>query len=269
MKNLFKMGGSLDKRTDMIMTIAGALLLLLTWYALTATGTIIPPKILPSPFKVFSSFGVLVTKHQLFSNIFYTVKLNLLGYIYALIIAVPLGFLIGLFPLPHAMFQKYVEAIRYLPIPCISGIFIATLGLGFTMKASFLAFGLLIYVLPVIVLRISELQNPSNDKDFVYLQTIKTLGATNWQKFREVYWPYVMGKVFNDIINLTAISYTYVVIAEVLNKEGGIGASIATLTRQSLIAEVYGLLFVIILIGILQDYLLKKLDELLFPYKYN
>jgi len=263
------MGGSLDKRTVTILTVAGAFLLLLVWYGLTASGNIIPPKILPNPIKVFLSFGTLITEHQLFFNIFYTVRLNLLGYVYALAIAFPLGFLIGLFPLPHALFQKYVEAVRYLPIPCISGIFIATLGLGFTMKASFLAFGLLIYVLPVVVLRISELQNPSNDKDFVYLQTIKTLGASNWQKFKEVYFPYVMEKVFNDIINLTAISYTYVVIAEVLNKEGGIGATIATLTRQSLIAEVYALLFVIILIGILQDFLLKTFDKLLFPYKYN
>jgi NitT/TauT family transport system permease protein len=268
MKNLFKLGGSLDKKATVALTVTGAVLLLSVWYGLTATGAV-PQKILPNPMKVFTSYGRLAMQHELFSNIFYTVKLNLLGYVYALIVAIPVGFLIGLFPLPNAMFQKYVEAVRYLPIPCISGLFIASLGLGFTMKASFLAFGLLIYVLPVIVLRISELQNPNNDKDFVYLQTIKTLGASNWQKFKEVYWPYVMGKVFNDIINLTAISYTYVVIAEVLNKEGGIGASIATLTRQSLIAEVYALLFVIILIGILQDFLLKRLDKLLFPYKYN
>lgn len=157
----------------------------------------------------------------------------------------------------------------YLPIPAVSGIFIAAIGIGFDMKASFLAFGIIIYILPVVVQRVSELQNPANDKDYVYLQTISTLGATNWQKFRYVYFPYVMQRVSTDVINLTAISYTYIVIAETLNKEGGIGALINIMSRQSRTAEVYALLFLIIAIGILQDVLLKKLDVVLFPSKYN
>ena len=152
---------------------------------------------------------------------------------------------------------------------CLSGIFIAAIGIGFEMKASFLAFGIIIYILPVVVQRVSELQNPANDKDYVYLQTISTLGATNWQKFRYVYFPYVMQRVSTDVINLTAISYTYIVIAETLNKEGGIGALINIMSRQSRTAEVYALLFLIIAIGILQDVLLKKLDVVLFPSKYN
>lgn len=151
----------------------------------------------------------------------------------------------------------------------ISGIFIAAIGIGFEMKASFLAFGIIIYILPVVVQRVSELQNPANDKDYVYLQTISTLGATNWQKFRYVYFPYVMQRVSTDVINLTAISYTYIVIAETLNKEGGIGALINIMSRQSRTAEVYALLFLIIAIGIFQDVLLKKLDVILFPSKYN
>lgn len=151
----------------------------------------------------------------------------------------------------------------------MSGIFIAAIGIGFDMKASFLAFGIIIYILPVVVQRVSELQNPANDKDYVYLQTISTLGATNWQKFRYVYFPYVMQRVSTDVINLTAISYTYIVIAETLNKEGGIGALINIMSRQSRTAEVYALLFLIIAIGILQDVLLKKLDVVLFPSKYN
>lgn len=137
------------------------------------------------------------------------------------------------------------------------------------MKASFWLFGIIIYILPVVVQRVSELQNPANDKDYVYLQTISTLGATNWQKFRYVYFPYVMQRVSTDVINLTAISYTYIVIAETLNKEGGIGALINIMSRQSRTAEVYALLFLIIAIGILQDVLLKKLDVVLFPSKYN
>lgn len=263
------MGGEISKRTEIIVGIIGFVVLMCLWYLITLNGSIVPSKILPNPVDVVQSYPSLISDSDLFGNMWYTIKLNLLGYFYALIIAIPLGFLIGLFPLTKALFNKYIDALRYLPLPAISGIFIAMLGLGFDMKASFLAFGILIYILPVIVQRINELQNPANDKDYVYIQTIKTLGATGWQKFRYVYWPYVTQKISTDIINLTAISYTYIVIAEVLNKDGGIGALINTMSRQSRTAEMYALLFLIIFIGVCQDIILRKADTILFPSKYN
>lgn len=270
MKNeLLKMGGEISKRTEIIVGIVGFVVLMCLWYLITLNGSIVPSKILPNPVDVIQSYPSLISDSDLFGNMWYTIKLNLLGYFYALIIAIPLGFLIGLFPLTKALFNKYIDALRYLPLPAISGIFIAMLGLGFDMKASFLSFGILIYILPVIVQRINELQNPANDKDYVYIQTIKTLGATGWQKFRYVYWPYVTQKISTDIINLTAISYTYIVIAEVLNKDGGIGALINTMSRQSRTAEMYALLFLIIFIGVCQDIILRKADTILFPSKYN
>ena len=253
----------------MIVSILGAIILLCIWQLLTYSGNIIPHKILPTPLSVLVGFKKLFFEENIIAAIFYSVKLNLLGYVYALIIAIPAGFLIGIYPLPKSLFQKYVDSIRYLPIPTISGIFITIFGLGFGMKASFLAFGILIYILPFVVQKVNDLQNPKNDKDYVYLQTIKTLGANNLQKFTKVYFPYVMGRVSTDIINITAVTWTYIVICELLNKEGGIGAMIYTLNRQSLIPEMYGALFIIILIGITQDFLLKKLDKICFPYKYS
>lgn len=267
--DLFKMGGTITRRQSMATGIIGAIVLLLLWYLVTMSGQIIRPQILPNPVNVLKAYPDLVSNSALFTNTWYTIKLNLMGYFYALIIAIPLGLFVGLFPVTKALFSRYFDALRYLPIPAVSGIFIAAIGIGFDMKASFLAFGIIIYILPVVVQRISELQNPANDKDYVYLQTISTLGATNWQKFRYVYFPYVMQRVSTDVINLTAISYTYIVIAETLNKEGGIGALINIMSRQSRTAEVYALLFLIIAIGILQDVLLRKLDVVLFPSKYN
>jgi NitT/TauT family transport system permease protein len=267
MKDLIEFGGKISKKKEIASGLIGAIVLIILWQLITTiNGGIISPKILPSPVNVLKSIPDLV-EIGLFKEMWYTISLNLTGYVYAIIIAIPAGFLIGIYPLPRALFRKYIEAIRYLPLPATSGIFIAALGLGFDMKASFLAFGILIYILPVVTQRVLELQDPTNEKDNIYIQTGKTIGMTNWQQFRYIYWPYVMGKVYSDIRSLVAISYTYVTIAESLNKEGGIGAMISTLGRQSRTPEIYALLFIIILIGICQDYGCKKLEPVLFPYK--
>lgn len=257
------------KKTSTIISLIGLVVLLAIWYFLTLTGEIIPNKILPNPVKVLLSYGELYSDYELLPNTWYSIKLNIYGYVTAIILALPIGFIIGMFPIARSLFSQYIDAFRFLPLTAITGIFIAWFGIGFDMKVYFLSFGILIYLLPVIVQRINELQNPSNNKDYVYLQTITTLGATNWQKFRHVYFPYVTEKISEDIRVLTAISWTYIIVTELLNKEGGIGGMIYTLGRQSRTPEVFALLFLIILIGFMQDKLFKLLDQLLFPSKYN
>ena len=264
-KRVFKFGGTLTQTESLIIGLIGAALLLYGWYAVTVSGRI-SGRILPNPVDVWHAFPMLYNDHHLMHNIWYTVSLNLTGYVIALSIAIPLGYLIGIFPIMDALFKKYFEALRYLPLPTVSGIFIAIFGLGFGMKSKFLAFGIFIFMLPSILQKITDLQNPTNEKDYTYIESARTLGLSNWQTFRYVYWPYVIDKVYQDIRSLVAISYTYVVIAECFNKEGGIGAAISTFTRQSRTPEVYALLFVIVLIGIAQDKIFRIMDPIIFPY---
>lgn len=266
MKELLKFGGTISAKKSLITGLVGGLVLLLLWYIVTKA-EIISPKILPNPVDVLLSIPTLISENNLFGNIGYTVGLNLAGYIIALVIAIPMGFIIGIYPLPRAMFQRPFEAIRFLPLPAVSGIMVAIFGIGFEMKASFLALGILIYILPVVTQRVLELQDVNNPKDNVYLQTAKTIGMSKMQTFRHIYIPFVMSRVYSDIRSLVAISYTYVTIAETINKEGGIGALISTMTRQSQISSVYALLVIIILIGILQDYIFKFFEPIIFKYK--
>lgn len=258
-------GGTLTPKDNRIMGAVGAVVLFLLWLLITSC-EVISAGILPSPFQVVGVVPELFAEYNLFSNILYTIQLNIAGYLIALIFAIPLGFLIGIYPLPKALFRKYFEGLRYLPLPTVSGIFISMFGLAFSMKVSFLAFGIFIFALPSVIGKVVDLQDPSNVKDNVYIQTAKTIGMTSWQMFRYVYVPYVMEKVYDDVRSLVAISYTYVVIAESLNKVGGIGAMIGTFTRQSRIPEIYALLFIIVTIGILQDYIFKYFKPVLFPH---
>jgi len=171
-----------------------------------------------------------------------------------------LGFIIGLFPLFRSLLAKYIDAIRFVPLAAVTGIFIAWFGIYTNMKVQFLAFGITVFLLPVVVQRIDEVEE-------TYLQTAYTLGATSWQTIWSVYWPYVTSKLIDDIRVLTAISWTYIIVAEMVNKEKGIGAMIHIAQRQSRLDKVFALLILIIIIGILQDRLFVFIDRKLFPHK--
>ncbi len=217
--------------------------------------------LLPSPIKVLKSFPDLNKEDDVIGNTFYSIKLNFLGYLVAILISIPVGFLLGLIPLVRGLFSRIFDSYRFIPLTAVTGIFIMWLGLGSEMKVSFLAFGIIVYLIPVVVQRIDEVHK-------VYLNTVFTLGATPWQTIRTVYMPYVFSRIIDDIRVLTAISWTYITIAEMLNKGGGIGELIWTAKRQSRIDKAFAILLIIVVIGLLQDKLFQWLDKLLFPHKY-
>jgi NitT/TauT family transport system permease protein len=309
MNDLFKLRGSLTSRQNIILTIAGVLLLLGFWAILAqmkskvrvtqidkenleiadrtyydsdsmivADDLILIAKpneelaklglfkkrvypMLPSPMAVLASFKELHYEDALIINSFQSIRLNFLGYLVAIGISIPFGFALGLIPLFRGLFSKIVDSFRFIPLTAVTGIFIIWLGMENQMKVSFLAFGIIVYLIPVVVQRINEVEE-------VYLKTVFTLGATNWQTIRSVYFPAVISKLSDDIRVLTAISWTYITIAEMLNRNGGIGDLIWIARRQSRIDKAFAVLIVIVLIGILQDRIFLWLDRIFFSYKY-
>ncbi len=218
--------------------------------------------LLPPPLKVVKSFPDLINNDALFQNTFRSIWLNVQGYFWSVIISIMLGFVIGLLPLFRGLFSKQVDALRYLPLTALTGMFIIWFGIEDQMKIAFLAFGIIVYLLPVVVQRIDEVGD-------VYLKTVFTLGATDWQTIRTVYIPSVMSRLVDDIRVLTAISWTYIIIAELLNRQGGIGSLIYIKARQGQTEKVFAILIVIIIIGFLQDRIFVFFDKRMFPYKFS
>lgn len=216
---------------------------------------------LPSPLDVLNVIPEMFRSDNLLPNILKSVKLNVLGYIIAILVSLIIGFVIGLIPLLRGLFSQLIGSGRFIPLTAVTGIFILWLGIDSEMKITFLAFGIIVYLIPVVIQRIDEVEN-------VYLQTVFTLGANAWQTFQKVYYPFVMSKLIDDIRVLTAISWTYITIAEMLNKSGGIGQVIWEAKRQSRIDKAFAVLLIIIFIGIVQDKLFVILDKLIFPHKH-
>jgi NitT/TauT family transport system permease protein len=259
---LFDLRGSLSTHKSLLIEIIGAFAFIAICLIITETGWV-PQTILPSPINVLTSLRDLYYEDDLINNIAFSIELNVLGYIEAVAIALPIGFLIGLFPLFRSLSARLISSLRYLPLPAGMGLFILWFGIGKNMKVQFLAFGILVYLLPVVLQRIDEVQD-------VYLQTIKTLGASKWQTIRHVFIPDCLSRISDDIRVLVAISWTYIIIAEVVNKqEGGIGALAATSARQSRVDKVFAILVIIVLIGFIQDKFFVTLDRYLFPFKHK
>ena len=261
---LFELRKKLSTKQALPLQLGGLALFFGVWVFFTnGDSPIIKPGILPSPFKVINSYGELYNDKFLIKKMFRSIGLNLAGYIEALLLAIPIGFLIGLIPLFRGAFERYANALRFVPLTALTGLFIIWFGIGTGMKVHFLAFGIMIYLLPVVIQRIDEVKD-------VYLKTVYTLGANSWQTITTVYIPSVMSRVFDDIRVLTAISWTYIIVAEGITSEEGLGSMIFNLGKRRGRADiVFAVVLLIVLIGVVQDKLFVAIDKGLFPHKYQ
>ncbi len=217
--------------------------------------------LLPRPDKTLMAFKPLFREDKLVGNTLHSAWLNIQGYFWAILISIPIGMLLSLFPIFSSMFSGQIDALRYLPLSALTGLFIIWFGLGDSMKIAFLAVGIIVYLIPVVMQRIHGV-------DDTLVQTGDTLGASPWQKIKKVFFPASVSNLMDDIRVLTAISWTYIIIAELLNKQRGIGSLIYTKARLGQTDRVFAILIVITLIGLFQDQFFKLIDRIINPHKY-
>lgn len=261
MTELLELRGNPSPKKRLLLVFIGGVLIFGCWWVVSFFG-IVPTSILPSPWRVITSFKELHFEDALVRNAFFSLKINAIAYVEATAFALPLGFLIGLTPLCGGMFERYIAVARYLPLTAAIGIFIAWFGIGDNMKVQFLAFGIFVYLLPTVAQRVAEVEQ-------IYVDTVRTVGATRWQTVRSVFIPAVVSRVFTDIKNLVPLSWTYVVVTETINSSaGGMGALSYIAGRQSRVDKAFAVLVAIMLIGFLQDKILEVVDRALFKHKY-
>ncbi len=259
-KRSFAFRADYTKRERLVREVMGAVIFVLGWQLMTISGWV-PESVLPSPVQVFTSYPVLYNDFHLLGNLWYSVYINLLSYAEAIAISIPLGFMIGLFALPRVMTERYITVLRYLPLPAATGLYMAWFGIGSLFKIEFLTTAIAVYLVTAVIVRIDKL-------DRVYEDTARTCGASRWQIIRTVYIPGVLTALWDDIIVLLPISWTYILVVEVINMgDGGIGVVAASASRQSRIAHVYAVLFLIMVVGFIQDKIATWLGKVLMPHR--
>jgi NitT/TauT family transport system permease protein len=261
--SFFELRGSLSKSTKIQIGVVGLVAIVVLWWLLVQL-RMVNPKIIPSPLAIVAAVPELIGRDQMLRNLGLTIFMNAASWIEGGLIALPIGFVIGLFPVFNALFGGYIQATRYIPLTATIVLFMAAFGIYMMMKIQFLTFAILIYLITAVVGRVQETPQ-------VYVDAVKTLGASKWQIIRTVFIPHVFSRVSTDFINIVAISWTYAVYVELINKqEGGIGALIYNLYfRQNETEKLYALILIMVGVGFCFDQLLRLLDRKVFPFKYS
>ncbi|HYH84905.1 MAG TPA: ABC transporter permease [Pyrinomonadaceae bacterium] len=257
--SLFSIRAPLPKRTAFMLGFVAPALVLGAWCALTY-GRIVDPDFLPTPTEVVRGTLQLFIQHDLATAIYVSSRRIALAFLLASALALPLGVLMGAFDPINRFFEPIMAPLRYMPISAFIPLLILWFGIYERQKIAFLFLGVFVYLLPVVVSSIRLVPEE-------LVQTALTLGASKFQVIRTVLLPAALPEIFDSFRVMNAIAWTYVILAEAVNPEYGLGYMVELARTHQKASWSFAGLLVIGGIGLLTDFLIRMLSNILFRWR--
>lgn len=235
-----------------------ALFILLLWYYVTEFTDSINPLFLPSPQKVINS-AIVLFSDGLVVDIFATVFRVMVAFIFSVIIALPVALLMSESKLLKELFTPYIDFIRYIPVPVLIPLTILFFGIGEEAKIILLFIGTFFQI---VLLFDSNLMNvPKDYFDLAYCLNFSTFKRIKMKLLTAV------PEMYDNMRISLGLSWSYVIIAELVAAQTGIGHVIKEAQRFSMTSDVYVGILLMGFIGFISDYIFRKSHIALFPYK--
>lgn len=258
MPDLFTIRKDVSRRTRLILAVSAWCVIVAAWFGLTHW-EILPPFSLPNPVGVMRAFFRLWNEYDLLGNVVKSWWRIAQAFAFCVLIAVPLGLLMGSFRWVHDLVNPVAAPMRSMPITAFLPAFIALFGMDESMKVAFLWFGMFFYLLAVVVEEVNKV-------DDCLLETAWTLGA----KRRHILWLLFRASVppiFGSFRILYDIGWTYVILAEMVNARKGVGYMVEAARKVLDFERVYAGIIAIGVAAFLFRFLLTFLERRLFPWR--
>lgn len=256
---LFTIREDIPKKWYWAGTIITFILLLVMWEILSLLN-VVQPTFLPSPEIVLQTFFHLITTGDYWGDIWISIYRVFMGFLLAAIIGVPLGILAGTFKITESIFIPLSEFIRYMPAPAFIPLVMVWAGIGETAKIGIIFIGSFFQLL----IMVADDTRAVN-KDLIYASY--TLGANRRAAIFRVIIPALLPKLVSTLRLIMGWAWTYLVVAELVAADSGLGYSILKAQRFLNTDMIFVGIFIIGLLGLVIDRLFVMLNRILFPWQ--
>lgn len=198
--------------TAVLLALASAAMGLLAWVALSNSGI----EDFPGPVAVARRAGQLIADGTLFADAGASLKRVLVGYVLGVVLAVPVGFLMGWYPVVRRLIEPWLQFFRMVPPLAVIPLAIVLMGIDETPKifviflASFLSSVVSTYQGVVAV-------------DVTLVNAARVLGARDPQIFLGVVIPASTPFILVGMRIGLGASWATVVAAELIAAQDGLG----------------------------------------------
>lgn len=215
-------------------------------------------------FPPFSQVAVawweMVITGELWTHFQASIVRSALGFLIAILIAVPLGLLIGWYPLARELLNPVLEIFRNTAALALLPVFILLLGIGELSKVSIIVFAC---VWPILLNTIAAVR----DVDPLYIKSAKSMNLDDFQLFRKVILPASVPTIFTGIRMAGAGAILVLIAAEMIGAKAGLGYLITVTQFNFEIPKMYAGIITIALVGLAINQGLLALEKQFSKWK--
>jgi NitT/TauT family transport system permease protein len=265
---LWGLRAPIEENVGRLLGLSSVALLFLVWCVLSyvqverggKTVPLVSHFFLPPPDEVLRSLLYLFFNQGLLGAVGVSVVRILKAFALSVGVALPLGILMGSFEAANRFFDSIMAPLRYLPITAFIPLLILWFGIEEEQKVAFLFLGTFVFLLPVVVDAVRVVPEE-------LVQTAFTLGASKAQVIRTVLIPAALPQIFDSFRVMNAIAWTYIILAEIVNPQNGIGYILRLAEQHTKPAWSFAGILVVGVIGLLTDLLIRGVNRVLFGWR--
>lgn len=256
--SLFEFKKPIGRTLQISLAIAAWVVFLSGWHFLAAA-SFTPEALFPGPAKVATALYELFATQAFGVDVLMSVKRILISFAIALAIALPLGMVMGTFPVAEGFFNPLVSPFRYLPAPSFVPLLLMWLGTGDGQKIALLVLGVVWFLVTLFMDNTKAVRTE-------IVECSRTLGAKRGNVIWRVILPAALPSYLDTARQMLAVSWTYLVIAEIVAATDGIGAMMMRAKRFVRVEDILAGILVIGLLGLLFDLLFRLIHRICFRY---
>jgi NitT/TauT family transport system permease protein len=230
---------------------------LAAWLLVTELG-LINPQFLPSPLAVLHAWQGLFQNDYLY-DIGISIARVWVAFLASAAIAIPLGVLMSSYRAVGAFSEPLIDFIRYLPVPALVPLTLIWLGIGESSKVALLWIGTFFQL--VLLIADDARRVPQE-----FIETGRTLGAGDWALMKDVLFRAMLPNMVDSLRITLGWCWTYLLIAEIVASNAGIGYELWTARRYGKTPEVFAGILTIGIIGLVSDQLIRAGHRRAFRY---
>ncbi len=220
---------------------------------------LVSPRFLPNPWKVVKALYVMLLDQGFLEDIWISVARVWGAFLMSAIMAIPIGIWMSSYRIVGMLIEPIVDFIRYLPVPAMVPLLIIWFGIGESSKIAVLWMGTFFQL--VLLIADDTKRVPKE-----YIETGFTVGA----RPRQITWDIVLRSMLPKIVDNLRITlgwcWTYIIIAEIVASNAGIGHAIWSARRFVKTPEVMAGILTVGVIGLLTDQVIRYAHRRWFRY---
>jgi ABC-type nitrate/sulfonate/bicarbonate transport system permease component len=245
----------------LIIGTASVLAFLSVWQ-LVASARLVSALFLPGPLDIIHAYQALIRGGKLWNDIWVSGEELMLGYALAVVVALPLGLMMGWYRRLNYVLDPYVTFLYNAPRISLIPLFIVWFGIGISSKIAIVFLGAFFAVLINTAVGVRNL-------DSSLLKSARSFCASDAQIFRTVALPGSVPFILTGLRLGLAHALIGVVVGELVAAQAGLGLMMATAGATFQTSKVFAGVIIFAGAGMIMNYAIIRLEQRFQSWKPN